>query len=487
MSGPKDSRISLEEMRRREMERRRREELERKRREAERRRLEEEARRKRVKDLQDSIACSSRELDTALGCGREQLSGLKKKIAEFGVAPTAEYQKLTRDVEEVAQEIVTVRARDAATENEQTLRDILADFQKVSDKFRRVLDDTPRVLASITAAYTEKLTSEIAELAASLAEEEKRRREAAKEEQIRKAEREIRERDEKLRQEREAALSEISEMETLFRKTVSGREAPSEVQDEIDALESMLRAAEKGGHNAEYLRSFAAISLAPRLSAIGKKLADYENLKRDYGILSDEYLAVCQEAGVAPKTFPVSKTSLNFMKAEIDVIQQTLAKRDAERYISNAINEVMEEMGYRLMGGLRERPAGIVKSGLYRFNDSTAVSVTYDSNGDMCMELGALDTEDREPDVQEAASLKRDMESFCAGYRRIREKLAEKGLVIHEGIELPPDTEYAQVFNLSDYDVADADYREAEQNRNRSISVTGQENALRHLSYDGEQ
>lgn len=486
MSGPKDSRISVEEMKRRELERRRREELERKRREAERRRLEEEARRQRVKDLRDNIAFSSRELDTSLGNARNRITVLKSKIVEFGVPPTAEYQKLTRDVETVAREIVTVKGRNTATENERELRDILVDFQKVADKFRRIMDDTPRVADSITAAYTEKLTSEIADLAAALAREEKQRRETENQERIRKAAEESRRKEEKLREEQAAALAEISVMEEAFRKTVAGREAPSELQDEIDTLENVLHTVEKGGHNAEYLRSFAAISLEPRLRDIGKKLTDYENLKQEYGALSDEYLAVCQEAGVPPKTFPVSKTSINFMKAEIDVIHQTLAKRDAERYIGNAINEVMEEMGYHLMGGLRNRPAGIVKSGLYRFNDSTAVNVTYDSNGDMCMELGALDTEDREPDVQEAENLRRDMESFCTGYRKIREKLAEKGLVIHGVSELPPDAEYAQVFNLSDFNVSEEDFREAERNRRSSISGTRGESVLRHLSADGE-
>ena len=102
-------------------------------------------------------------------------------------------------------------------------------------------------------------------------------------------------------------------------------------------------------------------------------------------------------------------------------------------------------MGYRLIGGLKARPDGIVKSGLYRFNEGAAVSVTYDSNGDMCMELGALDTEEREPDPQESEHLRQDMESFCSGYRKIREKLAEKGLVLNRGSELPPDAEYAQV------------------------------------------
>ncbi|WP_406037820.1 hypothetical protein [Succinimonas sp.] len=485
MSGPKDSRISLEERRRRELERKRREELERKRREEERKRLMEEARKKRVRDLKDSINSSSRGLEVALNAGREQIQGLKEKIEEFGIAPTQEYRKFTGDVEAVAQEIVAARSRDRNTENEQTLKDILADFQKVADRFRVVMDGVPRVAKSISAAYTEKLTSEIADLSKQLAEEERQRREKEQQEKIRKAAEEEQKRQEKLHEARKAAEEEIARMEESFRKTVCGRVATSQIQDEIDALENALHAAEKGNHNAEYLRSFAAISLEPRLKELNRKLTDYENLREEYGALSDEYLAICREAGVPPKTFPVTRSSLTFLKAEIDVIHQTLAKRDAERYISAAINEVMAEMGYRLIGGLKARPDGIVKSGLYRFNEEAAVSVTYDSNGDMCMELGALDTEDRDPDPAESERLRQDMESFCSGYRKIREKLAEKGLVLNRGSELPPDAEYAQVFNISDYECAREDIQEVENARRIVRTAPASAQQQMHLPQEG--
>ena len=78
-----------------------------------------------------------------------------------------------------------------------------------------------------------------------------------------------------------------------------------------------------------------------------------------------------------------------------------LSPADAQKSAREAL-----KMGYRLIGGLKARPDGIVKSGLYRFNEGAAVSVTYDSNGDMCMELGALDTEEREPDPQESEHLR---------------------------------------------------------------------------------
>ena len=141
-------------------------------------------------------------------------------------------------------------------------------------------------------------------------------------------------------------------------------------------------------------------------------------------------------------------------------------------------------MGYRLIGGLKARPDGIVKSGLYRFNEGAAVSVTYDSNGDMCMELGALDTEEREPDPQESEHLRQDMESFCSGYRKIREKLAEKGLVLNRGSELPPDAEYAQVFNICDYECSREDIQEVE-NARRNVRTTPVAE-LKHLTLDGD-
>jgi len=99
--------------------------------------------------------------------------------------------------------------------------------------------------------------------------------------------------------------------------------------------------------------------------------------------------------------------------------------RDREIYLRNSIDEVMAEMGHSVIGRARELQTGITHNAIYRFEDNTAIGVTVDDCGDICMELGGLDTADREPDEKESVELEEDMKRFCDSYRLIREKLKE--------------------------------------------------------------
>jgi hypothetical protein len=109
----------------------------------------------------------------------------------------------------------------------------------------------------------------------------------------------------------------------------------------------------------------------------------------------------------------------------------------------------MEELGINFIGHGKD-DNGVSKSTLYRFNDSTAVGVTVNSTGEIAMEVGGMDTTDREPTAQEATKLEKDMSSFCQRYKKIREKLEEKGIRMVTNYELPPVSEYSLIHNLRD-------------------------------------
>ena len=135
------------------------------------------------------------------------------------------------------------------------------------------------------------------------------------------------------------------------------------------------------------------------------------------------------------------------------------AKLDDEEqaYISQTIDDVMVEMGYKLIGNneVTKKSGKHFKKELYLFDEGTAVNVTTSSTGQITMELGLLDTQDRIPDVEETDTLCRQMRTFCGSYADIEKKLAERGIVAKHLSLLPPEAQFAQVINVEDYNMSD--------------------------------
>ena len=116
--------------------------------------------------------------------------------------------------------------------------------------------------------------------------------------------------------------------------------------------------------------------------------------------------------------------------------------------------EVMQELGYPLLGTreVTKRSGKRFRHALYTFEDGTAIDVTYSDDGQIAMELGGLDNQDRVPDEQETIYLCDAMESFCTSFEQIEERLRRRGIVIKERIHmLPPTEENAQIINTEDY------------------------------------
>ena len=137
-------------------------------------------------------------------------------------------------------------------------------------------------------------------------------------------------------------------------------------------------------------------------------------------------------------------------------MQTTLLERSEKEYIRSALDEIMTDMGYVLVGGrehVAKRTGRKTRHALYKVTGGVAVDVTYAENGQISMELGGLDGTDRTPTPAEAESLASDMRAFCGDYREFVRRLREKGILIDEIGHLPPEPQYAQIINTNDYDL----------------------------------
>ncbi len=232
---------------------------------------------------------------------------------------------------------------------------------------------------------------------------------------------------------------------------------PTEWKEEIDKALSKTDEMQDEG----FLKNYFALTVSPLLKRCESFLTGYEEWRGEFEKLSSEYTALCEMYYYVAQDYPCSPASVDVLKAEIQRIKEKAAEEDEQAYISECLDEVMEEMGYAVLGSreVTKKNGRHFRNELYTYGDGTAVNVTYSSDGRIAMELGGVDTADRLPDERETSLLCDSMERFCDDFKEIEERLLVKGVVLKERLSLlPPSPEYAQIINVSDYETK----REAE-------------------------
>lgn len=229
------------------------------------------------------------------------------------------------------------------------------------------------------------------------------------------------------------------------------------LNDELhDSIEKALKHLDEID-NSDFLSNFNAMTVAP----LEKKCREYMALRQEIGDEYDDlmirYTVLCKEQKIIPQNIAFERGAVEKLDSLITELEKAADSADEQSYISRCIDEVMEDMGYKLVGNrsVTKKSGRHFRNELYSFSEGTAVNVTYSDNGNITMELGGVDTKDRMPDTLETERLTEDMRSFCGQYREFERRLAEKGVVSNHISLLPPEPVYAQVINVSDYDMTD--------------------------------
>lgn len=226
----------------------------------------------------------------------------------------------------------------------------------------------------------------------------------------------------------------------------------AEMAEEIDSVLSGMDEI----RDAAFLKNYTALMVQPLIKRCRRFLAEYEACHGEFEKLYSEYAALCGLYGYAAQEYPCAGISVKALKTEIQRIKEEAAEDDEQGYISECLDEVMEEMGYIVLGrrDVTKKNGTRFRNKLYQYGEGTAVNVTYSSDGKVAMELGGMDDADRLPDEREASFLCDSMECFCDDFKEIEKRLLAKGVVLAERISmLPPEAEYAQIINMSDYEL----------------------------------
>ncbi len=205
--------------------------------------------------------------------------------------------------------------------------------------------------------------------------------------------------------------------------------------------------------NIDFIENYYAMSILPFL----KECRAYNSLYLEYGAKFEElyleYQMLSDEFSLPKKQYNFSLESMEELEKIVPEMQEIVQRKEEQKYISKCVDKAMQEMGYKVIGDRKivKKNGRKFTNELYLFDEGTAVNVTYSDEGQITMELGGLDTQDRIPTDTECQSLAQDMGTFCEDYLRIEEKLKEMGVITHRVSILPPDAQFAQIINTSDY------------------------------------
>ena len=197
----------------------------------------------------------------------------------------------------------------------------------------------------------------------------------------------------------------------------------------------------------DYLKNFLAVVVTPFAKAC-RDCAGYDEALSAYRLLA-------KEAKVKEQSFDCSPEGLSALKAESERLEKEILEDRERTYINEALDAAMREMGYELVGDRMQikKTGKHVRHELYTLNNGTAVDVTYADNGQISMELGGVAANDRAPTFEESEQLTEDMRAFCGDYAALEQKLIERGVLTANISHMPPSSEYAQIFNINDYNV----------------------------------
>ncbi|MPM13474.1 hypothetical protein SDC9_59831 [bioreactor metagenome] len=229
-------------------------------------------------------------------------------------------------------------------------------------------------------------------------------------------------------------------------------DCPADLKNEVlSAVAALSRITTK-----ERLSTFQAVTIQPLLNKIDTARVRALEEKSELEELQSRYVVLCSVAGVQPEAFSSEGGILEKLRNKVATLEKQVVMQTEQEYISDCVNEVMSEMGYDIIGNrsVTKRSGKRFRNELFSYGDGTAINVTYDSEGQIAMELGGIDRADRIPTSDEANVLREGMESFCSDFRDFEELLKAKGVLIKSRISMaPPTAEYATIINVSDYTI----------------------------------
>lgn len=268
---------------------------------------------------------------------------------------------------------------------------------------------------------------------------------------------------------KKAIRNELSE---LLKLDLS-KELINEIRNAISNLDSITQA--------DRLSNFDSITVKKIFRDMEAYQLECERKKAEFQDALLRYKMLCDMAG-RTKEGEITFVDEDALDEAITEMEKIVVKQKEQAYIADCVDEVMQDMGYDLVGRrqVRKKSGKQFKNELYQFGEGTAVNITYSPEGQISMELGGIAREDRIPTTEETDFLTRDMESFCSEFAEFERRMKEKGVIVGNRIALmPPTADYAAIINVSDYEMESGKQVTEMNVAQKRIKGTGAQQVLR--------
>lgn len=210
--------------------------------------------------------------------------------------------------------------------------------------------------------------------------------------------------------------------------------------------------------NEGFIDNYYAMTVLPfvkKCKRYDEQLIGYEE---EFEELTSKHRYYSEYLGLPMVQFTFTMDKLETLRLEVEDLEKQCEQLEEQRYISESLDEVMSDMGYHVVGSreVTKKSGRKFRNELYHFSEGAVVNITYAANGQISMELGGVDTCDREPSEAECVALCDEMSEFCGDFQEIEKRLKEKGVVLANRISMLPSLEeYAQIINISDYEMTE--------------------------------
>ncbi len=246
-------------------------------------------------------------------------------------------------------------------------------------------------------------------------------------------------------------------MEEEYRELVSDRAFFKHYKEQILRFEEVCKRQQEY-HSYQLLRDVYYGDFGRLKEERSKWHKQYDTWKEPFYEVYIQYRAACEMAGQIPEYYSLKletvSTDIEELKQKTEALHQEYLRQQESMEVTRIFNEVMEEMGYQVLGtkDITKKTGAKVHNTVFSYGDGSGIHVM-DSGERITMEIVGLENEGRSLEEEDKEYLTEEQEHFCDSFHEIEQELAKRGVVLKDRIGmLPPSKEYAAIMSMEGYE-----------------------------------
>ncbi len=249
----------------------------------------------------------------------------------------------------------------------------------------------------------------------------------------------------------------ITKMEEEYQEIVQDRAFFKKEREKIVRFEEVCKRQQEY-HDYQMLRDAYYGEFQKIKTARNKWHQQYDKWKKPFEEAYIAYRVACQMMEVPPQfhylKVETAEADIKYLQQETKRLESAYLEKQESVEIARVLGEVMEEMGYQVLGtkDIQKKTGGKVHNAIYDYGSGSGIHVM-DNGERITMEIVGLEDTGRDPDDAEKEYLEEEQVHFCDSFREIEKEMAKRGVVLKNRIRmLPPSKDYAAIMTMEGYE-----------------------------------